>query len=268
MAWANRSYFHPTDLHKGADYNLFVLCSASKRVHGAEISEGGYIQGAGDDSEGWARGLTPPVFWANKATLLKTPEEDLPELVEELVKEHRSQVTAEQATLVAPTRNLYISQTNVRLNDSGLYDLVIDCNGRPEASEGNPKRLNLGCRSSKLGSRDLRQELDKVRAFVSSQLASDPSRSLLVTCETGKDLSAGALLAIICLFYNDDGMRSFDTPHLPSPSFPPRSPLPSKLCRPRLSLMVFRIFHNIARQAINRQAIHTTTSCLDRVIKT
>ncbi|KAK9619903.1 tRNA A64-2'-O-ribosylphosphate transferase [Aspergillus fumigatus] len=209
VAWANRSYFYPTDLHKKPDYNLFVLCSASKRVHGAEVSEGGYIQGAGDDSEGWAQGLTPPVFWAHKAILLKTPEEDLPELVEELVKEHRDQDTAEQATLVAPTRNLYISQTNASINDCGLYDLVIDCNGRPEASEGDPKRLNLGCRLSKLGSRDLRQELDKVRAFVSSQLATDPSRSLLVTCETGKDLSAGALLAIMCLFYNDDG--SFTT---------------------------------------------------------
>ncbi|KAH1546054.1 hypothetical protein KXX57_004062 [Aspergillus fumigatus] len=209
VAWANRSYFYPTDLHKKPDYNLFVLCSASKRVHGAEVSEGGYIQGAGDDSEGWAQGLTPPVFWAHKAILLKTPEEDLPELVEELVKEHRDQDTAEQATLVAPTRNLYISQTNASINDCGLYDLVIDCNGRPEASEGDPKRLNLGCRLSKLGSRDLRQELDKVQAFVSYQLATDPSRSLLVTCETGKDLSAGALLAIICLFYNDDG--SFTT---------------------------------------------------------
>ncbi|RLM00893.1 hypothetical protein CFD26_107848 [Aspergillus turcosus] len=229
VAWANRSYFHPTDLHKGPDYNLFVLCSASKRVHGAEISEGGYIQGAGDDSEGWAQGLTPPVFWANKATLLKTPEEDLPELVGELVKEHCSQVTAEQATLVAPTRNLYISQTNARLNDSGLYDLVIDCNGRPETSEGNPKRLNLGCRSSKLGSRDLRQELDKVRAFVSSQLASDPSRSLLVTCETGKDLSAGALLAIICLFYNDDG--SFTTS-------PARRSIDKQFIRQRLAWIV------------------------------
>ncbi|EAW12796.1 initiator tRNA phosphoribosyl transferase family protein [Aspergillus clavatus NRRL 1] len=206
IAWANRSYFHPTDLHKGAGYNLFVLCSASKRVHGAEISEGGYIQGAGDDSEGWAHGLTPQVFWANKATLLRTAEEDLPDLIEELLQEHQSQDSSQQATLVAPTRNLYISQTNACLNDSGgRYDLIIDCNGNPETSEQNPKRLCLGCRSSKLGSRDLRQQLDKVRDFVGSQLASDPSRSLLVTCETGKDLSAGTLLAIICLFYDDEG---------------------------------------------------------------
>ncbi|KKK15061.1 hypothetical protein P175DRAFT_0257179 [Aspergillus ochraceoroseus IBT 24754] len=205
LAWANRSYFHPTDLHKGNGYNLFVLCSASKRVHGAEISEGGYIQGAGDDSEGWAHGLTPPVFWAHKSTLLAQAEEDLPEVIEDLLQEYRKQDVGHQATLVAPTRNLYISQTNPDINESGRYDLVIDCNGRPSAVEETPKRLNLGCASSKLGGRDLRNHLDKVRAFIRSQLGSDPSQSLLVTCESGKDLSAGTLLSIICLFYNDAG---------------------------------------------------------------
>ncbi|XHG00150.1 hypothetical protein AWENTII_003618 [Aspergillus wentii] len=205
VAWANRTYFHPTDLHKGDGYHLFVLCSASKRVHGAEMSEGGYIQGAGDDSEGWAHGLTPPVFWANKSTLFQTTEEDLPGVIQGLVEDYRKKDTSQQATLITPTQNLYISQTDSRLNDAGIYDLVIDCNGNPAAAEGNPKRLNLGCGPGKLGSRDLRKHLDSVQAFVSSQLASDPSRSLLVTCESGKDLSAGALLAVLCLFYNDNG---------------------------------------------------------------
>lgn len=207
MAWANRAYFYPTDLTKSNSYNLFVLCSASKRVHGAEMSEGGYIQGAGDDSEGWAHGLTPPVFWANQSVLFTTEEEDLPAVIAGLVDEHRKQDTGHQAILVAPTKNLFISQTDPRLNDSGRYDLVIDCNGSPEAEavQENPKRLNLGCGHSKLGSRDLRKHLDKVKEFVETKLASDPARSLLVTCESGKDLSPGALLAILCLFYNDDG---------------------------------------------------------------
>ncbi|RAQ67520.1 tRNA a64-2'-o-ribosylphosphate transferase [Aspergillus flavus] len=205
VAWANRSYFHPTDLRKGDAYNLFVLCSASKRVHGAEMSEGGYIQGAGDDSEGWAHGLTPPVFWEHKSTLAATGEEDLPELIVELVEEHRKQDGRQQATLITPTRNLYISPTDPQLNGGGTYDLVIDCNGNPEASEGNSKRLNLGCGVSKLGSRDLRKHLHQVLAFTSSQLESNPSQSMLVTCESGKDLSAGALLAILCLCYDDEG---------------------------------------------------------------
>ncbi|KAL4903950.1 hypothetical protein BDW74DRAFT_168764 [Aspergillus multicolor] len=203
VAWANRTYFHPTDLGKGKDYNLFVLCSSSKRVHGAEISEGGYIQGAGDDSEAWAHGLTPPVFWAHKSTLLSRAEEDLPEVIENLTREHRVQRSGQQATLVAPTQNLYIGQADPSLADSGQYDLIIDCNSNIETTEENSKRLNLGCTSSKQGGRDLRNHLDKVRDFVGSHLGSNSSQSLLVMCESGKDISAGTLLTIICLFYSD-----------------------------------------------------------------
>jgi tRNA A64-2'-O-ribosylphosphate transferase len=208
VSWANRAYFHPADLSKGDEYNLFVLCSASKRVHGAEMSEGGYIQGAGDDSEGWSHGLTPPVFWANKPTLFGAAEEDLPGLIGNLMEEHRKQGPDQHATLVRPTRNTYIGQTDPRANDGGRYDLVIDCNEDPAAAEGDTKRLNLGCARSKLGSRDLRKYLDKVQAFVSSNLTSNPSQSLLVTCESGRDLSAGALLTILCLFYDENGILS------------------------------------------------------------
>jgi len=169
------------------------------------MSEGGYIQGAGDDSEGWAHGLTPPVFWANHSLLKQTPEEDLPDLISDLVKEYQQQSAGQAATLVSPTRSLFIGQTSALVNYSGQYDLVIDCNGSPASAEGNEKRLNLGCASAKLGSRDLRKSLEKVQEFARAQLEADPSRSLLVTCDTGKDLSAGALLAIICLFYKDDG---------------------------------------------------------------
>ncbi|OQD80200.1 hypothetical protein PENANT_c038G01827 [Penicillium antarcticum] len=89
IAWANRSYYHPADLQKSSEYNLLVLCSASRRVHGAEMSEGGYIQGAGDDSEGWAHGLTPPVFWANHDLLKGTSEEDQPDVIGRLVGEFK-----------------------------------------------------------------------------------------------------------------------------------------------------------------------------------
>ncbi|KAI2716366.1 hypothetical protein DTO012A9_5113 [Penicillium roqueforti] len=204
IAWANRTYFHPPDLHTSDEYNLLVLCSASRRVLGAEMSEGGYIQGAGDDSEAWAYGLTPPVFWANQAILKSTPEDELPELIDRLVAEHKLLDVVQDATLVSPTRNLYIG-SGAGVDVGGRYDIVIDCNGSAAAVEGNAKRLNLGCDSGKLGSRDLRKCLDKVREFIGARLGEDPSLSVLVTCESGKDLSAGTLLAIICLFYNDEG---------------------------------------------------------------
>ncbi|CAI7592625.1 unnamed protein product [Penicillium crustosum] len=204
IAWANRTYFHPEGLQTSDDYNLLVLCSASRRVHGAEMSEGGYIQGAGDDSEAWAHGLTPPVFWANQAILKSTPEDELPELIDRLVAEHKLLDVAQDATLISPTRNLYIG-SGVGVDAGGRYDLVIDCNGSAVDVEGNAKRLNLGCDSGKLGSRDLRKCLEKVREFIGARLGADSSLSVLVTCENGKDLSAGTLLAIVCLFYNDEG---------------------------------------------------------------
>ncbi|CAI7572061.1 unnamed protein product [Penicillium manginii] len=212
IAWANRTYFHPTDLYKGEGYNLLVLCSASRRVQGAEMSEGGYIQGAGDDAEGWAHGLTPPVFWEHRALLKDTREEDLPALIGDLVSLAPGGLGQGSAARIAPTRNLFIGVAG----QAGGYDLVIDCNANgPGEGEGvgeveggaKPvcKRLNLGCASAKLGSRDLRKSLDRVREFVAREFKEDSSRSLLVTCENGRDLSAGALLAIICLFYNDQG---------------------------------------------------------------
>ncbi|RMZ89518.1 hypothetical protein DV736_g3259, partial [Chaetothyriales sp. CBS 134916] len=56
---------------KRREWNLLVLCSASRVVKGAEMSQGGYIQGSGDDHEGWSQGLTPDMFWINRDRLEK-----------------------------------------------------------------------------------------------------------------------------------------------------------------------------------------------------
>jgi tRNA A64-2'-O-ribosylphosphate transferase len=40
-------------------YHPIICCTASRRVPGGEVSEGGYIQGSGDDTENWAFSLTP-----------------------------------------------------------------------------------------------------------------------------------------------------------------------------------------------------------------
>ncbi|QKX61115.1 uncharacterized protein TRUGW13939_08262 [Talaromyces rugulosus] len=213
IAWANQAYFYPTDLHKSGQYNLFVLCSASRRVHGAEASEGGYIQGAGDDSEGWSNGLTAPVFWESKDVLLATEESELPSVIQELMERNDKTPASQQATLVLPSSNLYISQSQPNSGGHGSYDLVIACNDKPTEG-GNIKKLNLGCGPHKLGSRDLRLALDKVHAFAEKHLGSNASQSLLVTCETGKDLSVGTLLAIVCLFYDDNGKYVGKQPQL------------------------------------------------------
>ena len=51
------------------EWNVVVCCTASaRRVEGA--GEGWYVQGAGDDTENWARGLTATGFWRNRGVLM------------------------------------------------------------------------------------------------------------------------------------------------------------------------------------------------------
>lgn len=67
-------------------YRPVICCTSSRRITDGEMSgHSGYVQGAGDDTENWALGLTPPVFWAHAEQLLSTPESGLPELIRALV---------------------------------------------------------------------------------------------------------------------------------------------------------------------------------------
>ena len=179
-----------------------VLCSASRRVHGAEASEGGYIQGAGDDSEAWSCGLTPQLFWEHRDQLMSSPEDDLPEIIEELLNgEKEGKGSPAQGTHVGATRNLHICQGPV--HDLGAFDLVINCNGSSVAN--STKVTDLDCRSGKLGSKDLREKLPVLGDIVRRQLLKDCQSQILVTCATGTDLSVGVAASLLCLFYHDNG---------------------------------------------------------------
>lgn len=178
-----------------------VLCSASRRVRGAEVSEGGYIQGAGDDSEGWSHGLTAHTFWGHKELLMQTPEDELPELIKELLEQDQSLRRSTEATKVLPTLTLNIARglpENVE-----RFDLVLSCEGDEGGSTA--KHVALKCRSGKLGSRDLREKLPFAVEAASQQLAKDSESQILITCSTGKDLSVGVALAILCRLYDDQG---------------------------------------------------------------
>lgn len=179
-----------------------VLCSASRRVRGAEISEGGYIQGAGDDSEGWSHGLTPQAFWKHKEVLMQSHEDELHQLIQQLLKKDEiSGHTSKQITKISPTSNLHIGIGPVEIVHG--FDLVLNCQNKGCGTSANV--VNLGCRLGKLGSKDLRNKLSIVSQIVGNELLKNDQSQVLVTCATGKDLSAGVAVALLCLFYNDEG---------------------------------------------------------------
>ncbi|KAL5319866.1 hypothetical protein ACEPPN_012924 [Leptodophora sp. 'Broadleaf-Isolate-01'] len=207
-------------------FHPIICCTVSRRVAGGELSEGGYIQGAGDDTENWAHGLTPPVFWSNKETLLSTAEHDMPDLIESLVHEAKNNgLGGQMLRLVKPTTMLFVAPTDsIDGSDAGKDACVI--NLLPKIAEQStwqtsPTRIDVGLGPHKLGSRNLRTALPFIVGFVEKALAqreSDetlPKIRVIVSCESGKDLSIGTALAISCLVFDDEGLLLKDSSKTP-----------------------------------------------------
>ncbi|KAI6840914.1 tRNA '-O-ribosylphosphate transferase [Hortaea werneckii] len=198
----------------GSGCHPVILCTASGRESEEEASHhvSGYVQGAADDAEAWALGLDAQGFWENCEELLRSSEDELPEVIGRIVAERkaegRSGKEARRPTRVDPCGNLAVA-SNAAADEEGVggeFDLVVSCSGAPSPilEERWKKRyLHLPIPSlGKLGSRQLRNELPKLEQLRSLLR---PERRLLVTCETGKDLSVGVALVLICLFYDSSG---------------------------------------------------------------
>lgn len=193
------------------DFHPVVCCTASRRVEGSEASDGAYVQGAGDDSESWARGLTPSLFWDNHEKLLKTEgDEELMLMIERLVKKTHSKRYDGGATLIKPTKGVHVGTLdNIQAAGKERYDCAVACldtelEGLDESF--SKKVLHLRCGTRKLGSRDLRKELFKVTGFITSRVPSEKTRpAILFACPSGQDLAVGVALTVLCLFVDGDG---------------------------------------------------------------
>lgn len=193
------------------DFYPVVCCTSSRRVEGAEMSEGGYIQGAGDDTENWAHGLTAPIFWEHADELLGTAEGELPGFIAELVareglKEHR------QVEPRGLTRVLYVSPLPVDAPEKDSRTCLVRL--VPELTEKeswvkSKTEMEVGLGKNKVAGRNLRHALPTICDFVRGFLESDREMAeevrVIIACETGKDLSIGVALALDCWCFGDDG---------------------------------------------------------------
>ncbi|CAF9921016.1 MAG: hypothetical protein HETSPECPRED_004407 [Heterodermia speciosa] len=198
-----------------------ICCTASRFIDHPETSDRSYIQGAADDSESWAHGLTPTLFWQHSEQLLETTEDDLPALIQSLIQASKDTgIDEEQATLIRPTSTIFIGTTNTV--NTHTFDGTIICSptststppdaaGTTTATETS-RTLILNCGVGKLGSRALRTQLSRVPPFIQALRARTSDPTILFTCATGRDLSAGVALAVLCLFFDQNGgpVRSED----------------------------------------------------------
>ncbi|GAB1314164.1 tRNA A64-2'-O-ribosylphosphate transferase [Madurella fahalii] len=212
----------------GSPFHPVVCCTSSRRVVGvgAEIAEGrGYIQGAGDDTENWAMGLTPAVFWRHQDELLAAAEGELPGLIARLLSSaaEGDGGEGEDATATAPGLRRVASGIGVFVGTLGAKEMAL--------SEGScvvtlvsksteratwvksPTWMEVGLGKSKAASRSLRDALPQICEFVSRFLRREtetsgngtPERKVVILCESGKDLSVGVALAIYCWCFDPSG---------------------------------------------------------------
>jgi tRNA A64-2'-O-ribosylphosphate transferase len=212
-------------------FHPVVCCTSSKRVLGvgAEIGEaGGYIQGAGDDTENWALGLTAEVFWRHKEELLAASEAELPELITQLVAAGSNadpggkEAAGRELKRVAP--GIFIGTLGAReraLSDSAGPCVVTLVPRSTEQSSWvkSPTHMEVGLGKNKAASRLLRDALPQICGFVSRFLEKrlgngagiSLEKSVIVLCESGKDLSVGVALALYCWCFDAAGnARSVD----------------------------------------------------------
>lgn len=183
------------------DYYPVVLCTASRHLPSDVAAETGYVQGAADDHESWALGLTPLLYWAHKPQLLRCPEDDLPDLIAGLVNQTPVPHTPSSAALIRPTSNLFVGSDAVIIgveNHQTLHIRINEKNPPDDVLDGPCRRLELTCPPGKIGSRALRHELTKVAPFLEHH--GTASARVLITCTTGLDHSIGVALAVLCLY--------------------------------------------------------------------
>jgi len=156
------------------------------------------------------QGLHPGLFWSNYTQLLSASREDLPRLIEEVV---RSETTESTTPFSAPSS---ISQVGNRLKIARLGTAIPFLDSAqnlafvllmPASSTiilENSNVLQIREVSGKKGQAHFLQVvLPTALPFIHEQLVH--GRNICIACESGKDQSVGVTLAALQLFFGDDG---------------------------------------------------------------
>ncbi|KAI1791152.1 initiator tRNA phosphoribosyl transferase [Ganoderma leucocontextum] len=215
-----------------AKYLPIVCVSASKQMHdGVERRLNGfsYVQGSGDDHELWGMGLTPALFWKHKDELLSTLRDQLPDIVEEIVRQskvrqHGDTWRTHPTPVTVTSGQLFIG--SVADMPSDVADTLPDADGpvsfvivsatapRPQPNGDNAADLEQLSKEEHVlrlqlaeGKKDqlafLQVVLPTATRFIKERLARGDA--ICVCCDTGKDAGVGIALAALQLFFDDRG---------------------------------------------------------------
>lgn len=202
------------------DFTPLVLVTASRVIRGEGV-ESEYIQGAGDDHEGWAAvsyilprpcmiannapykesGLTPAIFWENHELLLKASEDELLDLVRSLAKSSDISDGSLSVTLVKPTKTIYVgSLASVKAHGND-YEVIVNCSARLFGGDGASRVIDFPIPEGKKGAGFLRTNLQKIIGLLDKNVG----KKIIFACLSGNDMAPVIALVILCLYYDNEG---------------------------------------------------------------
>lgn len=190
------------------DYRPVICCTASRRVVGSEVDEAGYIQGAADDTENWAFGLTAPVFWEHIDELIAAAEADLPDLIAQLVEQH---TIGDISSTARKPLSKHVSVCALPISCSSSANecvIALTTDTTPKDSWIKSRTyMDVGLGKSKTAARNLRLALEEickfVAVFLSSSVEETSPNQIVIGCNSGRDLSIGTSLALLCYFFDE-----------------------------------------------------------------
>ncbi|KAJ2160623.1 tRNA A64-2'-O-ribosylphosphate transferase [Coemansia sp. RSA 552] len=194
----------------GADF-IPVICVSTSMAGPVDRSGFVYVQGAADDHELWAGGLTPRLFWKHRRRLLETDRAACAALVEDIVASGKT--ASSSGTDFAFVRSTGVavgSRTSGRPPECwSRFDAVVNC-GAPEYEPNQDPSLGdrylfLPIPEGKKGQVALGKSIPRALEFIRPFLAAKENPAVLIHCSQGVDRSVGIALAILTRYYNDTG---------------------------------------------------------------
>lgn len=189
------------------DFYPLILVTASKCVpDGIERLDGfTYNQGAADDEEMWARGLTPDLFWKLQNEILSSSV-DCETTIDRLVSQGKKTRPSGQEGIC----RVRIGKTNVYAcvsvtPDDLLTGIIIDLSLTPQLHIEHEKYLHVPVSEGKKGSSQFAAVFEKVDEFLKDAIARRQDDILITDDESCKSKGSTTILMILSQYFNQDG---------------------------------------------------------------
>jgi tRNA A64-2'-O-ribosylphosphate transferase len=200
--WVYPGQILPMDPPTYDEFLPVICCVASERHDDGVRKMDGYtyVQGAADDHELWASELNPSLYWMHKDKLLdKTLSDD--EILQMIDTLTLPMAVSHVEGVVQLTEDLYIGQVvnDLTIEDIESYKTVVLLSEKYTSVIAEYKVLRYPLECTKKGSNELRKHLPEI--LKQTQFPG------LILCESGKDLSTGVALALLCTRYNTQWSR-------------------------------------------------------------